>query len=63
MGIQNYRGVSRAFVINVLEGEGTEESPKRIERYILEENKNGEIITTGKFVQLDSKNNEWIGKL
>ena len=63
MDIQNYRGVSQAFIVNVLEGDGTEECPKRIERYILEINKDGKISTTGKIVELNNGDRRWIGEI
>ena len=52
---KNYRGVKIAYIVTVLEGNGTEEYPFEEVRYVFDTDELG-IKTIGKITPLDSNN-------
>lgn len=59
---QHYRGTQPAVIVNVLEGNGTEEYPSQIVRYVLQVEEVGGIsrpVTIGKIVPLTEEEKLW----
>lgn len=60
MKVVNYRGVSKAFVVNVLEGNGNEEAPYSVSMYVIMEGVDGVMRTVGKIVELTEVESNYI---
>lgn len=59
--VNNYRGTQPAILVNVLEGEGTPESPNQIVQYVLSIQDVagiGRPVTIGKVVELTKEEKE-----
>lgn len=59
--IIKYRGVKTAFLVGVVEGDGTSDNPMNLTEYVLAVSKSGVMTTLGKVVPLDENERQFIG--